>query len=118
MKTSHAILAITLGAAALSGSVFAESSNDRAAAAAQGENWLAIPAIYDKVTAAGYSDISEIEREDDGYEVKGRNAEGERVKLYVDPRSGEVLDARAKGDKSKSDKADNRSSSWWSSDKR
>jgi len=85
----------------LGGGAFAvAATNGDSKAVAQYENWLTIPAIHDKVTAAGYSDISEIERERDGYEVKGRNADGERVKLYVDPLSGEVLEARAKKDNS------------------
>ena len=120
MKTAHAIFAIALGAATLGGSVFAASPSDnRSAATSPSETWLTIPAIYDKVTAAGYRDIQEIERERDGYEVKGRTADGERVKLYVDPLSGEVLDARSKRDKSdKSDKSEEQNKSrFWSSDK-
>lgn len=117
MKTSHAIFAIALSAATLGGSAFAAPAAEAdTKAATQKENWLAIPAIYDKVTAAGYLDISEIERDDDGYEVKGRNADGERVKLLVDPQSGEILDTRSKGEKS--GKTDTKSGSWWNSDKR
>lgn len=117
MKTSHAIFAIALSAATLGGSAFAAPAAEADTnAATQRENWLAIPAIYDKVTAAGYLDISEIERDDDGYEVKGRNADGERVKLLVDPQSGEILDTRTKGEKS--GKTDKKSGFWWNSDKR
>ncbi len=39
----------------------------------------------------GYSEIYEIERERGVYEVKARSENGSRVKLYVDPESGEIL---------------------------
>jgi len=117
MKTSHTIFAIALTAATLGGSAFAAPAAESGTKThTQNENWLAIPAIYDKVTAAGYHNISEIEREDDGYEVKGRNADGERVKLLVDPQSGEILDTRIKG--GKSSMSDKKSGFWWNSDKR
>lgn len=118
MKTSHAILAITLSAAILGGSAFAASAAE-AKTASQRDNWLAIPAIYDNVTAAGYLDISEIEREKDGYEVKARDADGNRVKLRVDPQSGEILDVRTKGDKGdKTDRTDKKNGSSRDSDQR
>lgn len=56
-------------------------------ATTQTENWLKIPAVYDRVIAVGYSDINEIERKGNGYEIKARNANveanGEKVKLYA-----------------------------------
>ncbi|MCK9530609.1 MAG: PepSY domain-containing protein [Gammaproteobacteria bacterium] len=96
MKKSS-ILAIILGTAVFTGTSFAgnvvpQTSN-------RTDTWLTIPAIYEKVVAAGYSDIDEIELEKDGYEIKAFNADGERVKLYLDPRNGEVLDVRVKRDK-------------------
>lgn len=101
MKTSHTILAIVLSAATLGGAAFAASTTDTSAAVTtQTDNWLTIPAIYEKVTAAGYHDISEIERERKGYEIKAISPSGERVKLFVDPVTGEVLDAKSKKDKS------------------
>lgn len=55
---------------------------------------LNIRDIYDRVEAAGYVDIREIEYEEDRrgghYEVKARNARGERVKLYVHPDTGVI----------------------------
>lgn len=99
MKTSHAIFTIALTAATLGGSVFAASSTaDKESANA--DNWLTIPAIYNRVTAAGYSDIFEIERERDGYEIEAVDTDGNRVELFVDPLNGEVLDVRTKKDKS------------------
>lgn len=51
---------------------------------------LTIRDIYDRLEAAGYRQIREIEWDDGRYEVKARNAQGERVKLHVNGRSGEV----------------------------
>lgn len=45
---------------------------------------LTIDDIYDRMKAAGYRDLREIEFEKGRYEVKARNAQGERVKLGVD----------------------------------
>ncbi len=44
------------------------------------------------VEAAGYSDISEVEREGPDYEVKARDADGRRWELYVDGRTGEIYE--------------------------
>lgn len=61
------------------------------------------PAVmgFGQVTEAlqrqGYRDIHEVERESDKlYEVKAYSANGERVELYVDARSGEVLKSEIK----------------------
>lgn len=98
MKPSHTIFAIALTAATLGGSAIAASSvADRTSVRV---DWLAIPAIHEKVTDAGYSDIHEIERERDGYKIKAYDSNGDRVKLFVDPVSGEVLNARTKKDQS------------------
>lgn len=107
MKTSHAIFAIVLGTTtfAIGNTALASSDNGNDnVVGTQTDNWLAIPAIYDKLTNAGYSDIYDIEREKDRYEIKAANADGKRVKLYVDPVSGEVLDTRSKSDMSKKDR--------------
>lgn len=64
---------------------------------AQG-NWLNIRQVYDKLEAAGYTDIREIDRERGGYEAKVRDSEGRKVKLYIDPRSGEVINRRMRDD--------------------
>ena len=51
---------------------------------------LTIRDIYDRVEAAGYREIRKIEWEHGRYEVKARDAQDQRVKLYVDGSSGEV----------------------------
>ena len=96
MKTSHAAFAIVLTAATLGGLAIAGSTEDFSPLnVAQADQWLEIPAIYEKVTAAGYTAINDIERERNGYEVEATSPPGERVELLVDPITGAVLDSRA-----------------------
>lgn len=104
MRVKHTMLAIAAIATAFTGAAFAQSAGNATPDNGQPESWLTIPVIYENVTAAGYTDISEIERDDGKYEVKGVDADGNRVKLYVDPQSGEILDVRTKGSKKKADK--------------
>ena len=47
--------------------------------------------VLARLRTAGYSDFREIERENGRYEVKGSDADGRRVELYVDARTGEVV---------------------------
>lgn len=59
-------------------------------------SWLTMHQVQVKLEAIGYRDIEEIERERNGYEAKATNAQGQRVKLAVTPRSGDVTEiARA-----------------------
>ena len=99
MKISHAMLALAITAAAASGSVLAVTAADaKNTSTVSMENWLTIPAIYDKLVAAGYSDITEIEREHDGYEVKAIGPDGERVKIDVNPTTADVVKSRSDRD--------------------
>ncbi len=54
-------------------------------------DWLNLGQIYDRLVAAGYTDIREIERERDGYEAKARDTDGRSVKLYLDPLDGRIV---------------------------
>lgn len=54
--------------------------------------------VTDALQRQGYRDIHEVERESERlYEVKAYTAQGERVELTVDARSGEVLKTELKG---------------------
>jgi len=50
--------------------------------------------VYDRLEAAGYRDMREIEWDDGRYEVKASNAQGQRVKLYVNASTGAVEKTR------------------------
>lgn len=64
--------------------------------------WLSIPEVHARLESAGYRNIEKIERESGSYEVKATDQAGQRIKLYVHPRTGEVIDRQqrdAKRDK-------------------
>lgn len=53
--------------------------------------------VAERVVTLGYTDIREIERESDKlYEVKALDAQGRRIDLVVDARTGEVLREKQK----------------------
>lgn len=79
-----ATLAVAQGNANQSASVPA------ATAAAAARPALNIRQIYDRIEAAGYRDILEIEWDDGRYEAKAFNAQGQRIKLYVNATTGAV----------------------------
>lgn len=49
---------------------------------------------YARLESAGYRNIEKIERESGSYEVKATDLAGRRIKLYVHPQTGEVIDQR------------------------
>lgn len=55
---------------------------------------LTIRDIYDRVDAAGYRQVREIDLDHGRYEVKALNAQGQSVKLYVNARSGAIEQVR------------------------
>jgi len=56
--------------------------------------WLSIPEVHARLESAGYRNIEKIERESGSYEVKATDLAGRRIKLYVHPQTGEVIDQR------------------------
>ena len=54
--------------------------------------------VHDRLVAAGYHNIEKIEREDGIYEARATSRQGERVKLYINPQSGEIRE-RSKREK-------------------
>lgn len=62
----------------------------------QVQKQLNIKQVYDKVEAAGYTNITEIELDDNYYEVKARNQQDQRTKLKVNINSGEIMETKIK----------------------
>ena len=60
------------------------------------EPQLTVRDIYDRLEAAGYRQIREIEWDDGRYEAKATNAQGERVKLKVNASTGAVERTRTR----------------------
>lgn len=86
MNATRSLLAAAALASAMLGGASALAQAAQTAAPA-----LNIRQIYDRVEAAGYVNIREIELEKYGhYKVKARNAQGGRVKLHVNAQTGEI----------------------------
>ncbi|MDO8990627.1 MAG: PepSY domain-containing protein [Sideroxyarcus sp.] len=82
------------------GAMFATTTfaGDNNPTAAGGERqWLSISQIYLKLEAVGYGNVEKIEREGGSYEVKATDRNGQRVKLFVHPQTGEIVDRRQHG---------------------
>lgn len=100
MKRSTTLASLLLGATLTAGGFMLAPSfagENRPAAPGDGQ-WLSIPQVHDKLQAAGYRDIEKIEREHGGYEARATDRNGQRIKLYVNPQTGEARD-RAMGGK-------------------
>jgi hypothetical protein len=94
MRTTTLLSALTLGAALVAGaaSLAPAFAGDSRPAGVGERQWLSIPQIHDKLDVAGYRNIEKIEREDGVYEARATNGHGERVKLYLNPQTGEFMD--------------------------
>lgn len=91
---------LTVGGMALASSKGLDWQPGAAQLAAQDEddygrtaegNTLSMVEIIERLSAKGYAEIREIEREGATLEVKARNREGRWQELYVDGVTGEVL---------------------------
>jgi hypothetical protein len=68
-------------------------------AAPEGErSWLSIAQVHEKLQAAGYHNIEKIEREHGAYEARATDRNGQRIKVYLNPKTGEIMGSRAKAD--------------------
>lgn len=52
---------------------------------------LSLNQVLVKLMAVGYDNVDKIERERDAYEVRAIDKNGARVKLYVDPQTGDLI---------------------------
>lgn len=94
-KLQAFLIAATLGSAALASTAQAQAQAPAASPAAPAATapqaaLLTIRQIYDTLEAAGYRAISEIELSHLHYEVEADDAQGRRVKLHVNARTGAV----------------------------
>lgn len=55
-----------------------------------GADWMPMDQVIQKLMAKGYTNISKLEADDGRWEAKAM-LNGARQKLYLDPRSGEVI---------------------------
>jgi hypothetical protein len=76
-------------------------AGERGDASLSDQRWLSIPQVHDKLEAAGYRNVEKIEREHGGYEVRATDRSGTRVKLTVNPQTGEIADRPTGGKRTK-----------------
>ena len=74
-----------------SGSVDLASQDESEYGQAQTGKTMSVAEIIERLTAEGYGEIREIEREGDTFEVKARDSQGRWQELYVDAATGGVL---------------------------
>lgn len=103
MKLTTMISSIALaGALAVGGAMLAPSfAGERRMAPVGERQWLSIPQVHEKLEAAGYRQIEKIERERGGYEARATDRQGERIKLYINPQTGEIIDRGSRGKRAK-----------------
>ena len=99
VSVASLIAALALGAGIVSTTL---AGSDQAGAGVQspgacedgrssGPDELSMEAVLARLADEGYRDVTEIEREHGRYEVEARDAEGRRVELHLDARTGDVL---------------------------
>lgn len=103
MKLATMISSIALGSAfAVGGAMLAPSFAGENRTAPAGERqWLSISQVHEKLEGAGYRQIEKIERERGGYEARATDRQGERIKLYINPQTGEIIDRGSHGKRAK-----------------
>jgi hypothetical protein len=90
MRTKTILSAIAVTATLAVGGLFLSPSFAKDNDSPAGRQWLSIAQVADRLDAAGYRNIEEIEREHGGYEVRATDRDGRRVKLRLNPWTGEV----------------------------
>jgi len=94
MNAPYALSALALAAGIAAGSLamtVVHAQDPRTEARPEAAARLSIAQVVERLTAQGYRDIDEIERDGDTWEVDARTGAGERVKLRVDAHSGAIV---------------------------
>jgi hypothetical protein len=95
MRVLTVLSSLSLGAALLAGGIaFAPSF---AGESRSERPWLSIGQVNDRIEAAGYRKVEKIEREHGVYEARATDRNGMRVKLYINPQSGEISERKGSG---------------------
>lgn len=99
-KTTVFLSAIAISAAALTAGAItptlAQGANGSGAVAAQNRagnqnGAMDIPAVIERLQGLGYTDIREVEREHNHYEVEASNHNGKKVELKLNAKTGEII---------------------------
>jgi len=84
--------ALVLATATAAG--FAVASDDSVRVNVPKDQWMSFAQIAEKLTSQGY-EIREIEIDDGAYEVSATK-DGKRIKAYLHPATGEVLEQKTR----------------------
>ena len=93
-QTIPKLISLALGTGLLAGGFALAPSfagESRVAPVAE-RQWLSIGQVHQKLEAAGFRNIEKIEREHGVYEARATDRNGARVKLHVNPQTGEVTE--------------------------
>lgn len=93
MRTSRLLSALAISAGLAGGAAFLTSAHSQGVKPeiSYEQTDLNINQVLVKLMVAGYDKVDKIERERNAYEVKAIDRNGARVKLYVDPRTGDLI---------------------------
>lgn len=102
MNSTFALSTLCLAACFMAaGSVFTPAyADDTSSEWSNNSATLILPQVLQKLEAAGYRNVEKIKLKRGNYEVRTTGRDGERIKLYVNAKTGDILgqrDAR-KGD--------------------
>lgn len=96
MRTSRLFSVLAVSAALVGGTALLTPALSQTAQTGKPEisyerTDLTINQVLVKLMAAGYDNVDKIERERNAYEVRAIDKNGARVKLYVDPQTGDLI---------------------------
>lgn len=94
MRNPTMLFSLMMGAGLLAGGFTLAPSfaGDSRSAPIVERQWLSIGQVHQKLEAAGFSNVEKIEREHGVYEARATDRNGARVKLHINPQTGEVTD--------------------------
>lgn len=101
MRTSRLLSVLAISAGLAGGTAFLTSAHSQGVKPeiSYEQTDLNINQVLVKLMVAGYDKVDKIERERNAYEVKAIDRNGARVKLYVDPRTGDLIRPGRQGGK-------------------
>lgn len=80
----------SLTIAVIAATIMAFSAGRAVAGQTPGSDWIPADKVIQKLMEKGYSNISKLEADDGRWEAKA-TLNGARQKIYLDPRSGEIV---------------------------
>lgn len=94
MRSPKMMFSLLLGVGLLAGGIALAPSlaDEKRTTPAAERQWISIGQVHQKLEAAGYRNVEKIEREHGVYEARATDRNGVRVKLSINPQTGELTD--------------------------